>query len=432
VATQLGGPRACSPGVMRLLLALILLLLAPAAAQAAAPAAGTLAATDIGPTTATLNATVNPNGLATTVHFEYGTTEAYGQRTPDEDAGSGGAETGAQEAITGLTPGTTYHFRVVATNADGTTTGSDASFKTAAAPRVPAVTSSGAGEIGPRAVLLRTTIDPNGAETRYRFEYGSSAQFGSHTPDRVLATGDTPVALTEPLDRLRPYKRYYFRLVATNAAGTTNSRTRTFTTAREPTAITLSVAGASTPWGDGIQVFGRVSGAGRAGIPVGLERQAFPYTDPFTTAGTPPAVKADRFGRFRIFVPALFGATHVRASTRTTVVVQSPIVTAQVRVKVGAAVVRAGRKTVRIRGTSVPATPEGRAVLQRRNARGGWTFVGSQDVREQSATRSRYAFKVKRAKAVRRYRVRVIARDGGEHVPGTSRTVKVKPAARRR
>jgi hypothetical protein len=417
---------------MRLAIALIALVLLPAAAQAAAPAAGTLPATDIGPTTATLNATVNPNGVATTVHFEYGTTDALGQATPDTDAGDGSTEQGAEAALTGLTAGTTYHYRVVATSADGTTEGDIATFKTAAAPRVPSVTRTGAGEVGPRSVVLRTTIDPNGAETRYHFEYGSSTRFGTRTPERTVPTGDSPVALTEPLDRLRPYKRYYLRLVATNSAGTTNSRTRSFTTAREPTAITLSVAGASTPWGDGVQVFGRVSGTGRARIPVGLERQAFPYFEPFTTTGTPPAVKADRFGRFRIFVPALFGATHLRASTRTAVVVTSPIVTAQVRVKVGAAVVRAGRKKVRVRGSSVPATPNGRAVLERRTARGGWTFVAARDVRRQSATRSRYAFKVKRARKVRVYRVRVIARDGGEHVPGTSRKVKVKRLPRRR
>lgn len=418
---------------MRLALALILLLLAPAAASAAAPTATTGAATDVAQTAATLHGTVNPGGAETTVRFEYGTSTGYGQQTADQTVPAGDADAPVEAALTGLSANTTYHFRVVATNGDGSVPGADATFKTAAAPRVPSVTKTGAGEKAPRSVLLRTTIDPNGAETRYRFEYGSSARFGSHTPDRELAVGDSPVALTELLDRLRPYRRYYFRVVATNSAGTAASRTRTFTTAREPTAITLSVAEAATVWGDGIQVFGRVSGTGRSGIPVGIERQAFPYADPFTTSGAPPPVKADRYGRFRIFVPALFGATHLRAVTRTSpVVVTSPVVTAQVRVKVGAAVVRAGRKKVRLRGSSLPATPNGRAVLQRRNSRGGWTFVRSRRVKAQSATRSRYSFTVKRTRATRRYRIRVIARDGGEHVPGTSRTLKVKPPAKRR
>jgi hypothetical protein len=115
----------------------------------------------------------------------------------------------------------------------------------------------------------------------------------------------------------------------------------------------------------------------------------------------------------------LTAATHLRALTRTDVVAISPTVTAHVALKVGIAARRAGRKRVRLRGSIVPATPNGRAVLQRRNSRGGWTFLRAKDAR------SRYKFVVNRRKT-RTYRVRVIARDGGAHVPGTSRKVRVK------
>jgi hypothetical protein len=100
------------------------------------------AASVITETGATLNGTVNPNGLPTTYHFEYGTTTAYGSRAPvpDADAGSGIAPQAVSAAISGLTPGTTYHFRLVARNASGTTTstdltvGSDQTFTTKTAP----------------------------------------------------------------------------------------------------------------------------------------------------------------------------------------------------------------------------------------------------------------------------------------------------------
>ena len=111
--------------------------------------------------------------------------------------------------------------------------------------------------------------------------------------------------------------------------------------------------------------------------------------------------------------------------------VVSPTVTAQVSLKVGAAVLRVARKRVRIRGAVLPAVPTGRAVLQRRNSHGGWTFIKSRGLRKLTNTRSRYSFKVKRRKVTREYRVRVIARDGGEHFPGTSRTVAVKPPKKR-
>jgi len=70
-------------------------------------------------------------------------------------------------------------------------------------------------------------------------------------------------------------------------------------------------------------------------------------------------------------------------------------------------------------------------VLQRRSRRGSWVFVRGTDPRRAGANRSRYAFKVRKHSGTRTYRVRVIARDGGAHVPGTSRSVRVGALKRR-
>jgi len=173
-------------------------------------------------------------------------------------------------------------------------------------------------------------------------------------------------------------------------------------------------------------VFGRVSGTGVNGIPVALERQDFPFLGPFSSFGAPAPVRADRFGRFRFFVPSLFSATRLQALTRTAVVATSPAVTANVALRVGAATRRASRRAVRITGSVRPAAPAGRAVLQRRTASGGWSFVRGAALRALGGDRSRYGFKVGKRRTARGYRVRVFARDGGAHVPGTSRTVTVK------
>ena len=166
-------------------------------------------------------------------------------------------------------------------------------------------------------------------------------------------------------------------------------------------------------------MFGKVSGSGINGIPVGLERQDFPFSAPFTSVGTPLPIRASRTGEFRMFVPSLAAATRLRALTRTDVVAISPAVTAHVALKVGIAARRAKHKRMRLRGSIRPTVPDGRAVLQRRTSRGGWTFVRSKDARK------RYAFVVDRRKT-RTFRVRVIARDDGAHVPGTSRKVQVR------
>ncbi len=92
-----------------------------------APEATTEGATDLAETGMTLNATVNPEGSATTYRFEYGLTQAYGLSVPasPESIGSGGKNVAVSKPIEELVPGRTYHFRVVATNAVGTSYGQD-------------------------------------------------------------------------------------------------------------------------------------------------------------------------------------------------------------------------------------------------------------------------------------------------------------------
>ncbi len=102
------------------------------APTAAAPVAVTGAAVDVGPATATLQGTLNPNGQPTTFYFEYGPATDYGQRTDDQTA-DGDSETGVSAAIAELAPASEYHFRLVAQSRAGTTAGDDAAFTTTAA-----------------------------------------------------------------------------------------------------------------------------------------------------------------------------------------------------------------------------------------------------------------------------------------------------------
>ena len=82
-------------------------------------------------TTADLGAGVYPNGNDTTYFWQYGTTTAYGGQTIPNDIGSGTAPVGVSDTLTGLSPATTYHYRLVATNSAGTTYGYDYTVTTA-------------------------------------------------------------------------------------------------------------------------------------------------------------------------------------------------------------------------------------------------------------------------------------------------------------
>lgn len=110
----------------------------PAAATAATGVTGTTGPTahsaptvvtgspsNVGRSSAVLNGTVNPNGQSTTYFFQYGTTTAYGLQTNPGHAGNGNSVVAVHSNITGLTPGTTYHYRLVAQNATGISNGAD-------------------------------------------------------------------------------------------------------------------------------------------------------------------------------------------------------------------------------------------------------------------------------------------------------------------
>jgi alpha-tubulin suppressor-like RCC1 family protein len=97
----------------------------------ATPVVTTLAATNVGTTTATLNATVNPNGSTATALFQSGTSTSYGTNSPITlTAPAGVSAENVSLELTGLLPGTTYHFRVTASNLGGTDNGDDLTFTT--------------------------------------------------------------------------------------------------------------------------------------------------------------------------------------------------------------------------------------------------------------------------------------------------------------
>jgi hypothetical protein len=208
-------------------------------ALAAAPTATTGPTTAAGATTATVTGTIDPGGQATTWYVEYGTSTSYGSKTSATSAGSGTSATAVSDNLTGLATGTTYHYRVVATNGAGTSHGSDAVFTTLAPPDV---TAGAATSITASSATLNGTVDSNGRATTYYFEYGTSTSYGTKTAAKSAGSATSAQSEEAGISGLQAGHTYHFRVVATSDAGTSSSKDSSFKTSSAPAVVTGDVA----------------------------------------------------------------------------------------------------------------------------------------------------------------------------------------------
>jgi hypothetical protein len=194
----------------------------------------TTEAADVTTTTVTLRGTVNPEGLEAGCYFEYGTTNAYGSTVPCSSApGSGASPVAVHAEISGLSPSSLYHFRLVATNSNGKSNGEDRTF---ALPFPPAIEGESVTGIGLSTAAVEASISPAGYETTFRVEYGTDTSYGTSVPvpDAYIGPSFAPVHVKQLLTELQPGITYHYRVVATNANGTVEGPDRTFTTFAMP------------------------------------------------------------------------------------------------------------------------------------------------------------------------------------------------------
>jgi len=216
-----------------------------------APGATTGAATNIGANEATLSGAVTQNQWVTKYHIEYGPTTSYGTNLPIPDVGLV-SETGeaVQQVVAKLKQATTYHYRVVASNAAGTTDGADQTFPTR---DTPSVVTLPATSTTTTSTTLNATVNPNSVEvTKCQFEYGLTTAYEKSAPcNPAPGSGTGAVAVSAQVSGLTPHSTYHFRIAATNAEGTTDGGDLTVSTA---VPIIESVSPATGPESGGSSV----------------------------------------------------------------------------------------------------------------------------------------------------------------------------------
>lgn len=197
----------------------------------ALPDAVTLDALDVTSTGALFQGTANPQGGTTFVRFEYGLTTAYGNSTAGRGIGSGMDPAVVIQAASGLLPGSTYHFRLVASNSLGTSYGEDRTFDTGLP--APLAVTGNATPLTASSVRLAGTVKPRGGSADAFFEYGTD---GVNFPNRVAASGgpvsgDAEVPVQVDLPDLLPGVTYHYRAFASRTGdpgASTTGLVRTF------------------------------------------------------------------------------------------------------------------------------------------------------------------------------------------------------------
>src|SRR5262249_47826024 len=130
--------------------------------------------------------------------------------------------------IGSLTPGTTYHFQLVAGNSLGTNAGVDLTFTTG--PAAPAATTLAAARITSSSPTLNVTVNPNGAASSAYLYSTLTRYYGSYSTTNTLAATNATLSVSNLISSLAPGTTYHFQLVATNSVGTTLGNDLTFTT----------------------------------------------------------------------------------------------------------------------------------------------------------------------------------------------------------
>jgi len=203
------------------------------------PESQTQPATNLSKTGVTLKGTVNPNGLSTTVTFEYGTTTSYDSSvTAAQSPVTGDGISNVSADISGLTIGTIYYYRVKAENSHWTVYSSYNEFEYG---YPPSVTTLGVANVKTCSATLNGSVNPGGLPTTVTFEYGTSTDYGQQaTTEESLINGNTITDISANISGLACNTIYHFRLKAENSFDTTYTSDKTFLTAAgPPDAITL-------------------------------------------------------------------------------------------------------------------------------------------------------------------------------------------------
>jgi hypothetical protein len=273
----------------------------------------------------------------------------------------------------------------------------------------PKVTTGGAREISYASAVLSGSVNPNGANTSYYFQYGPTKAYGLQTSIADAGSGTSASTVRLAIAGLQPITVYHYRLVAVNASGVTTGADNAFKTTAVPLSLAILSSPNPVPFGGPVTVQGTLSGTNNASRAVVLQANTFPFTAGFQSIGNPELTTST--GSFSFTVPSLEQVTQFRVFTTTNTPVISPVATENVAVRVSSHVARTKRSGfARIYGTVTPAVV-GAQVGILRIAQGHGILAGGTIVKARNSISGQFSRVVRVKKGA--YRVLVKVAPGG-------------------
>lgn len=290
--------------------------------------------------------------------------------------------------------------------------------------RVPSVSTGGVLKVTPQSAMLLGNLTPNGAQTTYTFQYGTSTLYSAATPARVAGAGNTPLNVTADLSGLAPATTYHFRLVAHNRNGTVRGADRLLRTRPQPLGLALAATPNPVALGRPTVIAGTLSGTGSANRQILLQSNPFPYTQGFHS--TANAQLTNAAGQFAFPLASVPLNTQYRVVVPAQTQLVSPIVTVRVAIRVGTNTSRRRVRRggiVRFFGAVRPARAGAQFAVQ--TLRGtGWRTIAGGITHGARGGLSRYSKRV-RIRRGGQYRVYVVIVDGN-YMSSAGRTVKIR------
>lgn len=295
----------------------------------------------------------------------------------------------------------------------------------------PAATTQAASEITSTQARLNGSVDPGRETTKFHFEYGTTTAYGAQTPeDQVVPRGNKAASASEVVGSLQPSTTYHFRLVASNASGSSQGADMTFTTLAEGqvppgggNAVTIAAAPVSVLFGRATTISGQVTGDGAdKGVEMTLQAQPAGATD-FTNVATTTAAPTGAY----TFTQTPLVNTRYRVEAKASPKVTSPVVAVSVRkavsFKLSDSTPKRGSR-VRFSGTVKPSHDGLFALIQKKGSGGKFRTVAKAQLKaSKTAGVSKYSKRL-RIRRTGVYRVRVAA--DADHARGTSRKRRVR------